>query len=120
MEPHESVRARVSAVGQVLHSAASVRMMKERPTGIGQLLRSLNIAPTFELLAAGRTEVVPSNERGQGSRKGLWRLYDMRSPHLSCRIHEQFSPDVLSLDAHARENEATSHPCGNVEMGEKM
>lgn len=86
--------------------------VKNGSVGIGQLFRSLDILPNFELLNAGhRTQpssVFESNGngsdtdvRGQKGRKGaaggLWRVYDLRSRHVSCRIHEEFPADLFDL-----------------------
>lgn len=109
---------------QVLHSPVCAEAVKTGTVGIGQLFRSLDILPSFELLNAGhRTRVhsptlegkncVGGNETdghtaagrgdiglggGQGERKGgLWRVYDLRSQHVSCRIHEEFVPGLFEL-----------------------
>lgn len=75
--------------------------MNKGQIGIGQLFRSLNGMPTFELLNAGRAEAPPRAEGGQrdSAEDGLWRVYDLRSQHLNCRIHEDFAPGFLSLHA---------------------
>lgn len=88
--------------------------VKTGSVGIGQLFRSLDILPNFELLNAGHStrpsSVFESDGNGNGSdnnvgsvngRKGagggLWRVYDLRSQHVSCRIHEEFPPDLFDL-----------------------
>lgn len=85
--------------------------VKQGNVGIGQLFRSLDVLPSFELLNAGRSAVGFSLTKGekdddeQGGASlpkgsgGLWRIYDLRSRHLSCRIHEVFSPDLFDLAA---------------------
>lgn len=79
--------------------------VKNGSVGIGQLFRSLDILPNFELLNAGhRTRPSPVFEsNGSGSDGGvggggLWRAYDLRSRHVSCRIHEEFPPDLFDLE----------------------
>lgn len=95
---------------QVLHSPVCVSVANRGHIGVGQLFRTLGVLPTFELLAVGHAED-PSGVKGPGpcgggSRKGgLWRIYDLRSEHLSCRIYEQFTRDLLSLD-----DEIEGHP----------
>lgn len=82
--------------------------VKKGDVGIGQLFRSLDVLPSFELLNAGRTSGLPANgdgaavegNRGPMSTRGrLWRVYDLRSRHVSCRIHEEFSHDLFVLAA---------------------
>lgn len=85
--------------------------------GIGQLFRFLDVLPRFELLNAGRAPAVPPQaSQGTGLNGdyrlpgvtpaataigggGIWRVYDLRSRHMSCRIHEEFSPGLFSLFA---------------------
>ncbi|CAN0122010.1 unnamed protein product [Scytosiphon promiscuus] len=112
----------------VLHSPVCAEAVKTGSVGIGQLFRSLDILPSFELLNAGhRTQVhspasgsTNSSARnrtgghtdavggdvgdaggggeGEGWRKGgLWRVYDLKSQHVSCRIHEEFVPGLFEL-----------------------
>lgn len=109
-------------MSKVLHSPECVEAVKRGDVGIGQLFRALDVLPNFELLNAGRSVWNPSGaERGRArarypSKKeeegggegaaggegvvgGIWRVYDLRSKHLSCRIHEEFPPDLFSLAA---------------------
>lgn len=100
---------------QVLHCPECVDAVKNGGVGIGQLFRSLDILPSFELLNAGRQnrsswtsdrgrpgagtsrEGQPSSSREDMAEGGLWRVYDLRSRHVSCRIHEEFPPDLFNL-----------------------
>lgn len=101
---------------KVLHSPECVEAVKRGDVGIGQLFRALDVLPNFELLNAGRSAWKPSGvERGtaragypsteeeEGGEGvvggGIWRVYDLRSKHLSCRIHEEFPPDLFALTA---------------------
>lgn len=99
---------------KVLHSPACVEAVRRGDVGIGQLFRSLDVLPSFELLNAGRTcgesvathkeRVKGDGTRGDGGRqsekgRGLWRVYDLHSRHVSCRIHEEFPPDLFNLAA---------------------
>ncbi|CAM9613668.1 unnamed protein product [Discosporangium mesarthrocarpum] len=70
----------------VLHSPACVKAVRGGEVGIGQLLRLLEVLPSFELLNAGRT-----------SAGGFWRVYDLHSRHFSCRIHEEFPIGLFEL-----------------------
>ncbi|CAM9738040.1 unnamed protein product, partial [Phaeothamnion confervicola] len=70
----------------VLHSDACRAAVDTGAAGIGQLFRHLDTLPSFALLNAGR--------RCGG---GFWRLYDLRSRHLSCRIYEEFPRDLFEL-----------------------
>lgn len=106
----------------MLHNPVCAEAVKNGSVGIGQLFRSLDILPNFELLNAGhRTRPSPVFERngngngsdsssgsdsdsdagGENGRQksggGLWRVYDLRSRHVSCRIHEEFPPDLFDL-----------------------
>eukprot|EP00752_Nemacystus_decipiens_P004105 g3755.t1 len=111
-----SVFGRVFCIAKslvVLHNPVCAEAVKNGSVGIGQLFRSLDILPNFELLNAGhRTRPSLTFERTgsegdsgmggeEGKRKategGLWRVYDLRSRHVSCRIHEEFPPDLFDL-----------------------
>lgn len=109
----------------MLHSSECVEAVNRGDVGIGQLFRALDVLPSFELLNAGRSVWAPlggERERaraGHPSKKereeeeeeeekkrgggvvsgGMWRVYDLRSAHLSCRIHEEFPPDLFRLDS---------------------
>lgn len=98
---------------KVLHNLACVEAVKTGSVGLGQLFRSLDILPNFELLNAGHwsgsTAAFEGNSndcgngmgvegRGRG-KGGLWRVYDLRSRHLSCRIHEEFLPDLFDINS---------------------
>jgi len=69
----------------VLHSKECTEVIENGKVGIGQLFRHFNILPRFRLLTAGRTE------------GGFYRLYDLNSNHVSCRILEEFPNSVFSL-----------------------
>ncbi|CAM9553667.1 unnamed protein product [Ectocarpus fasciculatus] len=99
----------------VVHNPACAEAVKTGRVGLGQLFHSLNILPSFELLNAGRR--VGRSERFQGTRDtingekeeeytgedgGFWRLYDLRSGHVSCRIYEEFPPDLFGLEQRQR------------------
>lgn len=87
--------------------------VKTGSVGIGQLFRSLDILPNFELLNAGHrtrpssafgsdgngsdSNDVSAGKGREGAAGGLWRVYDLRSRHVSCRIHEEFPPDLFDL-----------------------
>ena len=85
------------------------KAVKTGSVGIGQLFRSLDILPNFELLNAGHrtaanfSSALDGNrndgggENGGTGKGGLWRVYDLRSRHVSCRIHEEFPPDLFDL-----------------------
>jgi hypothetical protein len=74
--------------------------------GIGQLFRHLDTLPAFTLLSVGRQGTEPeagalaSLEGGEGTpddMSGVWRVYDLESTHLSCRIQERFVRDLFEL-----------------------
>ena len=94
---------------KVLHSSICRETFKKGDLGLGQMFRAFDILPRFELLRAGRkaTEASGGNSgKVQGSEAmsvhpleggNLWRLYDLKSRHLSCRIHEEFATDLFEL-----------------------
>ncbi|CAM9724790.1 unnamed protein product, partial [Ectocarpus sp. 8 AP-2014] len=95
----------------VVHDPACAEAVKTGRVGLGQLFHSLNILPSFELLNAGRrvgrSARCPGNNDTIGGEKeggctredgGFWRLYDLRSGHVSCRIYEEFPPDLFGLE----------------------
>lgn len=93
----------------VLHSHDSVQLASKRDVGIGQIFRFLGILPSFELLNAGRSPVIGlEGDRAQDSEQnrqrqplggGIWRVYDLRSRYMSCRIHEEFSPNLFCINS---------------------
>jgi len=72
----------------VVHSPACREALENGRIGIGQLYRHLDLLPHFRLLRVGR-------EDGGGG--GFYRLYDLTSEHLSCRILEEYPGDMFSL-----------------------
>lgn len=59
--------------------------IKSGTVGVGQLFRHYNILPDFRLLDAGRNQ------------DGFWRLYELNSALVRCRIHETFRLDTFEL-----------------------
>ncbi|CAM9270087.1 unnamed protein product [Ectocarpus sp. 13 AM-2016] len=95
----------------VVHDPACAEAVKTGRVGLGQLFHSLNILPRFELLNAGRrvgryarfpgnSDTIGGEKEGGCKREdgGFWRLYDLRSGHVSCRIYEEFPPDLFGLE----------------------
>ncbi|CAN0513245.1 unnamed protein product [Ectocarpus sp. 12 AP-2014] len=95
---------------KVVHDLACAEAVKTRRVGLGQLFHSLNTLPSVEFLnagrRAGRSARFPGNGdsiggeregkcRGEG---GFWPIYDLRNAHVSCRIYEEFSPDLFGLE----------------------
>lgn len=71
-----------------VYSEECVQLVHGGTVGIGQLFRHLGILPTFALLDAGRT-----------SQGGLWRIYELCSKELSCRIKEEFVPNAWEIQS---------------------
>jgi Cupin-like domain len=58
--------------------------------GLGQLFRYLNLLPEFVLHDAAPNRDFNHN----GDRGGFWRDYTLQCKELSCRIHEEFAPNM--------------------------
>lgn len=96
---------------KVVHDPVCAEAVKTGRVGLGQLFHSLNVLPSFELLNAGRRVGRSARFQGTGDTSGgekegectgedggFWRLYDLRSGHVSCRIYEEFPPELLDLE----------------------
>lgn len=67
-----------------VHDPLCQSLVESSQVGLGQLFRYLNILPEFELHDAG---VEPA----------FWREYTLQCAELSCRIHEEFRPNMWEI-----------------------
>ncbi|KAG5178349.1 hypothetical protein JKP88DRAFT_80238, partial [Tribonema minus] len=86
----------------VLHSDACIEAVETKSVGIGQLFRHLDTLPAFTLLSVGQHQPSPSSQTDTGasptsSISGIWRIYDLESKHLSCRIQEKFADNLFDM-----------------------
>lgn len=70
-----------------VHDPVCQQLVESGRVGIGQLFRFLNVLPEFQLLTAG--------PRAGG---GFWREYRLDCPELTCRIHEEFEPNMWEIE----------------------
>lgn len=70
----------------VIRDPLCQQLVASKQVGLGQLFRYLDILPEFDLHQAA------SKPEG-----GFWRDYTLQCNELSCRIHEDFIPDMWDL-----------------------
>lgn len=66
------------------HTQHGLETIREGNVGIGQLFYAFKALPEFELVQVDRKD------------GALYRIYDLRSAHVSCRIYEEYSRGFLS------------------------
>ena len=75
--------------------------ISQQTVGIGQLFRHSDTLPQFTLMNAGRGYNSITNTDSKHSNdptvNGIWRLYELNSKDLSCRIKEEFVDNLFEL-----------------------
>jgi hypothetical protein len=80
-----------------IHHADCQALVESGQVGLGQLFRYYNILPEFTLLQAGRVGGSDESDTTAAGDGGFWRIYQLDSAYVSCRIHERFCNNVWDL-----------------------